>query len=77
MVAPDESKRGGTVIRYAKYSALPFEFVGSIAAGVFLGGKLDAWLGTEPWLTLAMTIVGTVIGFYRMIQILRRFQRMA
>jgi F0F1-type ATP synthase assembly protein I len=61
--------------RYAKYSAVAFEFMGSIAAGVFVGSALDAWLGTEPWLVLTMTIAGTVIGFYRMIQILQRLQR--
>jgi F0F1-type ATP synthase assembly protein I len=61
--------------RYAKYGALAFEFVGTIAAGVFVGNALDAWLQTAPWLILLMTIAGTVIGFYRMIQILRQFQR--
>jgi F0F1-type ATP synthase assembly protein I len=65
----------GAFLRYAKYGAVAFEFLGSIAAGVFLGHALDEWLRTEPWLVLTMTIAGTVIGFYRMIQILRRFQR--
>ncbi len=61
--------------RYAKYSAVAFEFIGSILAGVFVGSALDGWLRTEPWLVLTMTIAGTVIGFYRMIQILQRLQR--
>jgi F0F1-type ATP synthase assembly protein I len=63
-------------LRYAKYGAVAFEFIGSIAAGVFLGTALDAWLRTEPWMVLTMTIAGTAIGFYRMVQILLRFQRM-
>ena len=63
------------LLRYAKYGAVAFEFIGSIAAGVFVGTALDAWLRTEPWMVLGMTIAGTVIGFYRMIQILLRFQR--
>ena len=62
-------------LRYAKYSAVAYEFIGSIAAGVFLGSTLDAWLGSKPWMVLSLTIVGTAIGFYRMVQILRRFQR--
>ncbi len=66
---------GSGFLRYAKYLAVAFEFIGSIAAGVFVGGALDAWLGTQPWLILAMTIAGTCIGFYRMIQILQRFER--
>jgi F0F1-type ATP synthase assembly protein I len=67
--------QGSGFFRYAKYSAVAFEFIGSIAAGVFLGSALDAWLHTEPWLVLTMTIMGTVIGFYRMVQILQRLQR--
>ena len=61
--------------RYAKYGTVAFEFLGSIAAGVFLGSTLDRWLQTEPWMVMVMTIAGTVIGFYRMIQILLQFQR--
>lgn len=63
------------LVRYAKYGAVAFEFVGAIAAGVFIGYQLDRYFATDPWLVMTMTIVGTVTGFYRMIQILRRFQR--
>ena len=63
-------------VRYAKMGAVAWEFVGCIAAGVFIGYQLDAYLGTEPWCLTGMTLAGTAVGFYRMIQILRRFQRM-
>jgi F0F1-type ATP synthase assembly protein I len=66
---------GSAFFRYAKYGAVAFEFIGSIAAGVFVGTALDAWLRTEPWMVLGMTIAGTAIGFYRMVQILLRLQR--
>jgi F0F1-type ATP synthase assembly protein I len=72
---PKKPSKENAFFRYAKYGAVAFEFLGAIAAGVFLGTALDAWLGTEPWMVLAMTIVGTAIGFYRMVQILLRFQR--
>ena len=62
-------------VRYAKFGALAFEFIGAIAAGVFIGYQLDRYFVTEPWLVLSMTIAGTAIGFYRMVQILRRFER--
>jgi F0F1-type ATP synthase assembly protein I len=62
-------------VRYSKYGAVAFEFIGAILAGVFLGSQLDRHFGTDPWLVLGMTIAGTVIGFYRMVQILRRFER--
>jgi F0F1-type ATP synthase assembly protein I len=67
--------RESAFLRYSKYGAVAFEFVGSIAAGVFIGYQLDVWLGTDPWLVMSMTIAGTVIGFYRMVQILRRLER--
>ena len=63
------------LFRYAKFAAVAFEFLGSIAAGVFVGSGLDIWLRTEPWMVLVMTIAGTAIGFYRMIHILRQFER--
>ena len=62
-------------VLYSKYGALAFEFIGSILAGVFVGYQLDRYFGTDPWLVLGMTIAGTVIGFYRMVQVLRRFER--
>lgn len=75
MSAPDGSMRSAALARYGKYGAVAFEFVGAITAGVFVGHALDAWLGTEPWFVAAMTIMGTVAGFYRMIVILRHFER--
>ncbi len=75
MPAEREPPGDSAFVRYSKYGALAFEFLGSILAGVFIGSQLDRWLGTDPWLVLGMTIAGTVIGFYRMVQILRRFER--
>jgi F0F1-type ATP synthase assembly protein I len=75
MVDQGGPSRQAVLFRYAKYASVAFEFLGSIGAGVFLGSALDGWLDTSPWLVLFMTIAGTVIGFYRMIQILRRFER--
>ena len=71
---PDPA-REAPFVHYAKYGALAFEFLGSIAGGVFIGYQLDRYFGTDPWLVLGMTIAGTVIGFHRMVQILRRFER--
>ena len=75
MVEPTKPSREAAFFRYAKFASVAFEFLGSIAAGVFIGHALDRWLGSDPWLVLTMTIAGTAIGFYRMIQILRQFQR--
>jgi F0F1-type ATP synthase assembly protein I len=62
-------------VRSAKYWAVAFEFIGSVLGGIVGGFALDAWLGTKGWLVLAMTVAGTVIGFYRMVQILQRYER--
>ena len=75
MAAPDTPPRESAFVRYAKYGAVGWEFLGSIAAGVLIGHGLDRYFGTDPYLVLTMTIAGTVIGFYRMVQILRRFER--
>jgi len=66
---------GSFMARSAKYWAVAFEFIGSVFGGIVGGFALDAWLGTKGWLVLAMTIAGTAIGFYRMVQILQRFER--
>ncbi|MBI3771008.1 MAG: AtpZ/AtpI family protein [Deltaproteobacteria bacterium] len=75
MTAGREPPGGPAFVRYSKYGALAFEFLGAILAGVFIGSQLDRHFGTDPWLVLGMTIAGTAIGFYRMVQILRRFER--
>jgi F0F1-type ATP synthase assembly protein I len=73
--SPDQ-KPGSEAMRYMKYFAVAWEFIGSVAAGVFIGYQLDRYFVTDPWWVLTMTIAGTAIGFYRMVQILRRFERM-
>jgi ATP synthase protein I len=75
MTAGREPTGEPAFVRYSKYGALAFEFIGAILAGVFVGAQLDRYFGTDPWLVLGMTIAGTAIGFYRMVQILRRFER--
>jgi ATP synthase protein I len=56
-------------------TAIAFELTGSILAGVALGYFGDRQLGTEPWLLIVFTLLGTGAGFYRMLQILRHLQR--
>lgn len=33
---------------------------------LFVGTRLDAWLGTRPVLTVVLTLVGAAAGFYSM-----------
>ena len=66
--------RGG-IVRYGRYGAVAFEFSGSIGAGAFLGWLIDGWLGSGPWALLTCTLVAVAGGFVRLIQVLRRFDR--
>lgn len=35
-----------------------------VLVGAGLGVLLDRWLGSRPWFTLGMTVLGIVAGFY-------------
>ncbi|HEY2387269.1 MAG TPA: AtpZ/AtpI family protein [Candidatus Binatia bacterium] len=75
MLPDDGLGPNNPIVRSAKYWAVAFEFIGSVFGGIVGGIALDRWLGTGGWLALAMIIAGTVIGFYRMVQILQRYER--
>ena len=64
------------IVRYGRYGAVAFEFSGTIGAGAVIGWLLDRWLGTAPYLVVVSTLAAVVGGFIRLIQILRRFDRL-
>ena len=64
------------ITRYARYGALAFEFSGTIAGGVFVGWLIDRWLGIAPYGLVVGTLAAVVGGFARLVQLLRRFDRM-
>ena len=45
------------------YVGLGFEIVVPLIVGVFLGDRLDRWLGTRPWLLVAGALLGMAAGF--------------
>jgi F0F1-type ATP synthase assembly protein I len=63
------------LVRYGRYGALAFEFSGTIAAGAAVGYLLDRWLHTEPYGVTLCTLLAVAGGFARLIQVLRRFDR--
>jgi ATP synthase protein I len=63
------------LLRYARGAAIAFEFSSSIAAGALIGWWLDRWLGTAPWSIVGTTVLATVAAFFRLVQILRQFER--
>jgi F0F1-type ATP synthase assembly protein I len=44
-------------------------------AGFFLGRLLDHKLSTEPWLTVALTLVGLAGGFIRLVKLMQQPDR--
>ncbi len=40
--------------------------------GLFVGLKLDAWLGTSPWLTAVFLLLGIIAGFRNLVVYARR-----
>ncbi|MEA2624109.1 MAG: putative F0F1-ATPase subunit Ca2+/Mg2+ transporter [Candidatus Binatota bacterium] len=71
----DPHRRRNPWVAIGELTAVAFEFTGGIAAGAAGGYFADRWLGTEPWLLIGGTLFGTGAGFFRMIQMLRHFQR--
>lgn len=57
-------------------TALGLEFSGSVIGGLALGYYLDRWLGTGPWLVIALTFGGMIAAVVRIIQLTQRFQRL-
>lgn len=64
------------LVRYGRYGAVAFEFSGTIAAGVVVGWLIDRSFGTDPYGVVACTLMAVAGGFIRLIQVLRRFDRL-
>lgn len=46
------------------YLSAVWKMVGGAVVGVGGGFLLDRWLGTRPWLMVALSVVGISVGFY-------------
>lgn len=50
---------------YGKYSAIAFELLAIVFAGVFAGWKLDAhFVETKPLFTVALSLIAIAVGLY-------------
>jgi F0F1-type ATP synthase assembly protein I len=59
----------------SQLTAVAWEFLGSIMAGALLGWLADRQFRTAPWGLIGCTLFGTSTGLYRMIVVLKRFER--
>lgn len=62
----------GKMVRYA---SIGIEFSSPMVGGAIVGHYLDQYFKTDPYLTLAMFVMGMLAGFYRLITALSAFQK--
>lgn len=62
-------------VKLAQYAAVGLEFSSPMLAGAIIGHYLDLYFKTDPYLTLLMFLLGVFAGFYRLVTILRDFQK--
>jgi ATP synthase protein I len=55
-------------------STVGLALVFATVIGLFIGLKLDEWLGTSPWLTAIFLLLGVIAGFRNLFVYVRRSQ---
>ncbi len=56
-------------------STVGLTMVFATVIGLFIGLKLDKWLGTAPWLTAVFLILGIAAGFRNLFVYVKRSQK--
>ena len=54
----------GLVFMAGPWLDASWQLTGSLALWVAVGYFLDRWLGTRPWLLVAGSVLGMIVGFY-------------
>lgn len=68
----DERRQSG-LVRGGRFLGIGFEFAFTVVAGVVAGSYLDDYFGTNPWLTLLLTVGAMAGSIYRLTRMLERF----
>lgn len=55
-------------------TTIGLQLVSATFIGLAVGYFLDKWLGTKPWLTIVMLILGVVAGFKNVYEEVQRIQ---
>ena len=61
--------------RAGLYLGVAFELPGTIIGGLVVGYFLDQYLGTSPWLLIALTAVAVAGAFVRLVRWVKFFTR--
>jgi ATP synthase protein I len=57
------------------YLGVAFELPGTILGGIVIGYFLDRYLGTSPWLLIALTALAFAAAFVRLVRWVKFFAR--
>ncbi len=68
----NDKPRRPNLRKLAELSSIALVLPSSIAVGLFFGYLLDRWLGTDPWLLLAFTVLGVVSGLLSLFRALKK-----
>ncbi len=55
-----------------KYSGLAFQMLAIIGGSAWLGTWLDSRMGTEPWLTIGLLLLGVLLAVFQVIRSLTK-----
>ena len=74
---PEEpaDRNSARFVKIAKYAAIGIQFPSTIFAGLVVGYLLDRYLGTDPWLLVAMAFGGFFVAVAQLIQWVRRLSK--
>ncbi len=69
---PPPPPGSGRLQALMKYSGLAFQMLGIIGGSAWLGYWLDGRLGTSPWLTIGLLLLGVFVAVFQVIRSLTR-----
>lgn len=61
---PDQRSTSPAAGGVAQYGGLGLQFAAAVAFFTWVGHRLDAWLGSAPWLTILGALGGAAAAFY-------------
>ncbi len=72
---PPKNDDSSFYVQGFRYAALVFEFVGLLLILGYIGYRLDASYGSDPWGLLAGLLVGMGFGLFMLIKQLEKLNR--
>lgn len=68
MESPPQKGSTEPTLKGTQFIGLGFEMVVPVVLLMYVGYRLDAWLGSRPYLFLLGAFLGFAVGFYRMLK---------